>query len=66
MSCAVPTRKQEAVTKNATTNDHTNDTATKDVSPEAGFNEIMKMLGSEADTDMIPYQETSFRSQENS
>ncbi|OAG20678.1 hypothetical protein CC77DRAFT_1008716 [Alternaria alternata] len=55
MSCAVPTRKQEAVTKNATTNDHTNDTATKDVSPEAGFNEIMKMLGSEADTDMIPY-----------
>ncbi|CAI9637308.1 unnamed protein product [Alternaria burnsii] len=55
MSCVVRTRKQEAVTKNATTNDHTNDEATKNTSSEAAMNEIMKMLGSEADTDIIPY-----------
>ncbi|CAN9139966.1 unnamed protein product [Alternaria sp. RS040] len=56
MSRTVPTTKKEAVTKNATTNDHTNDEATKNVSSEAAINEIMKMLDdSDADSDMIPY-----------
>ena len=50
------TTKQEALNQNGATNDHTNDEATKDVSPDAAVDEIMKMLDdSDTDTDMIPY-----------